>query len=297
MKLGRCDLNLLLALDALFKERNVTNAGDRIGLSQSAMSGALARLRHMFKDHLLVRVGRNMELTPLALELQEPLKACIRDVERLLNTHLAFEPASEHRVFTIATSDYLSFLILTPLITRLEKCAPGVTLRIIQIDADRLDQLAEDAIDFVIMPSEVSANFPSKVLFEDRWVCAVWAHNPEVGVILTQKQYLELPHLVSGQQNFGVADAHINQAGIKRNIVASVQSFLLAPFIISGTRMVTLLHRRLGERVKAFADIRLIEPPIELPIIHESIFWNPRHTNDPPYVWLLAEITNIVSRL
>ena len=297
MNLAKYDLNLLVALDALLEEKNVTRAGDRIGLSQSAMSGVLARLRHMFNDELLVRVGRHMERTPLAEELIEPLRACIRDVEKLFSSRLAFEPASEQRIFTIATSDYLSFLLLGPLIERIAEVAPGISLRVVQVDDTRVDQLAGDLIDFVIMPSEISTNLPSKVLFEDRWVCAVWKRNPEVEGDLTEDLYRELPHLVCGQETSGIADNHLSRLGIKRKIGASVQSFLLAPFVISGTRMVALLHRRLGERLKSCTDIRLIEPPFELPIIHESIFWNPRHTNNPPHMWMLEQITEVASKL
>ncbi len=94
MNLAKYDLNLLVALDALLTEKNVTHAGDRIGLSQSAMSGVLSRLRHMFKDDLLVRVGRRMELTPRAQELIDPLRECIRDVEDLISTRVTFEPDS-----------------------------------------------------------------------------------------------------------------------------------------------------------------------------------------------------------
>ncbi|MEO6340563.1 MAG: LysR family transcriptional regulator [Caulobacteraceae bacterium] len=297
MNLAKYDLNSLVALDALLEEKNVTHAGHRVGLSQSAMSGVLSRLRHMFKDELLVRVGRQMERTPLGEEIVEPLKACIRDIEKLLSSRLAFDPASEQRIFTIATSDYLSFLLLGPLIERISERAPGISLRVVQVDEVKIDQLADDLIDFVIMPSEIPSNLPSKLLFEDRWVCAVWKHNPLVQDELTVEQYVALHHLVSGQENFGIIDERLHQMGIKRRIGASVQSFLLAPFVIAGTNMVTILHRRLAERLAFSTDIRIIEPPFELPIIHESIFWNPRHSNNPPHIWMLEQIAEVTSKL
>ena len=300
MNLAKYDLNLLVALDALLTEKNVTHAGDRIGLSQSAMSGVLSRLRHMFKDELLVRVGRRMELTPRGQELIEPLRACIRDVEDLISTRVAFEPQSEQRIFSIAASDYSSFMLLGPLIIQLSAVAPGVAIRVVQLDPSKLDQLSEDAIDFLIMPSEVPANFPSEVLFEDRWVCAVCAHNPDVGPHLTEKEYLALPHLIysaSGQESIGVGDGYLSGIGARRHVTASVQSFLLAPFVIAGTRMVTLLHRKLAERLSSSVDIRLIEPPFDLPAIHENLFWNPRHTSDPAHVWMRSQIVDVASKL
>ena len=300
MNLAKYDLNLLVALDALLTEKNVTHAGDRVGLSQSAMSGVLSRLRYMFKDELLVRVGRHMELTPLAQDLIDPLRKCIRDVEDLLNARMVFDPTSEQRLFTIAATDYLSFLLLRPLLDRLAALAPKISVRVVQLDPPKLDLLSEDAIDFLIMPSEVPANFPSQVLFEDQWVCAVCAQNPEVGAHLTEKQYLALPHLIytaSGHDSIGVGDSYLSQLGAQRHVGASVQSFLVAPFVIAGTRMVTLLHKRLGERLAGCAGIRLIDPPFDLPKIHESIFWNPRRTSDPPHVWMRAQIIDVASKL
>jgi DNA-binding transcriptional LysR family regulator len=252
------------------------------------MSGVLARLRFMFNDELLVRVGRQMERTPLAEDLIEPLRACIRDVELLLSSRLTFNPATENRMFNIATSDYLSFLLLGPLIEQLSERAPGISLRIMQVDDTRVDQLANDVIDFVIMPSEISLTLPSKM---------VWKDNQEVGDTFTENQYLQLPHLVSGQESSGVADGHLNRLGVQRHIGASVQSFLLAPFVISGTRMVTLIHRRLGERLSHCAGIRLIEPPFEFPIIRESIFWNPRHTNNPSHTWMIEQISEVAAKI
>ena len=300
MNLAKYDLNLLVALDALLTEKNVTHAGDRIGLSQSAMSGVLSRLRHMFKDELLVRVGRRMELTPRAQELIEPLRACIREVEDLLSTKMSFDSANEQRVFTIAASDYSSFMLLSPLVLRLAEVSPGISVRVVQLDPSKLDQLGEDAIDFLIMPSEVPAPFPSQTLFEDRWVCAVCAQNPDVGPHLTEKEYLALPHLIytaSGQENIGVADSYLSRIGARRHVGASVQSFLLAPFVIAGTPMITLLHKKLAERLGSCVDIRLIEPPFDLPAIHESVFWNPRYTSDPAHVWMRSQIVDVASKL
>jgi DNA-binding transcriptional LysR family regulator len=300
MNLAKYDLNLLVALDALLTEKNVTHAGDRIGLSQSAMSGVLSRLRYVFKDELLVRVGRRMELTPRAQDLIEPLRESIRGVEDLLSARVTFEPGSEQRILTIAASDYSTFMLLTPLILRLAELAPGISIRVVQLDPSKLDQLSEDTIDLLIMPSEVPASFPSQVLFEDRWVCAVCAHNPDVGPHMTEKEYLALPHLIysaSGQESVGIGDEYLSRIGARRHVGASVQSFLLAPFVISGTRMVTLLHRKLAERLSSCVAIRLIEPPFDLPAIHESIFWNPRRTGDPAHVWMRSQIVEAASKL
>ncbi|MGH6979966.1 MAG: LysR substrate-binding domain-containing protein, partial [Stellaceae bacterium] len=286
MNLVRFDLNLLVALDALLKERNVTRAGQRIGLSQPAMSGTLARLRELFGDELLVRVGRHLELTPRAQELVEPLRQCIERIEDMIDHRRAFSASEERRSFTIAASDYATFLLLPPLLKRLESEAPGITVKFTRLNGNAMTELGEGRVDFVIMPSEIETSFPGELLFIDRWVCAAWSKHPDIGGRLTEKQYLALPHLgfeMPEGDGRSVADGHLSYLQVRRHIVATTESFLLAPFMLRGTRFVTLAHQRLAERVKAAADIRLLDPPYTLPDIHESIYWNPRHGGAPPH--------------
>src|SRR5665213_3068404 len=167
MNLVQFDLNLLVALDALLRERNVTRAGQRIGLSQPAMSGTLARLRELFRNELLVRVGRNLELTPLAQDLGEPLRQCIERIETMMDERRAFDPARERRIFTIAASDYATYLLMPHLLERLSCEAPDITVKFTQLTKHSFDLLDEDRIDFVIMPSEVETNNPGELLFID----------------------------------------------------------------------------------------------------------------------------------
>src|SRR5579875_11372 len=155
MKLSQFNLNLLVALDALLRERNVTRAGESIGVSQPAMSATLARLRELFKDDLLVRVGRRLELTPLAGELIGPVRQCVMQIEDVIEHRRAFRPATEERSFIIAASDYASFLLLPPLLERLAADAPGIAVKFVRLDANAVEQLASGLLDFVILPSEV----------------------------------------------------------------------------------------------------------------------------------------------
>ena len=123
MNLRQIDLNLLVALDVLLTERNVTRAGERLCLSQSAMSSTLARLRHTFDDELLVRVGRQLELTAYAEEIAAPVRQCLQQLDDMLNAKRAFEPSSSSRLFRIAATDYAVMLMLAPLVNRLQQLA------------------------------------------------------------------------------------------------------------------------------------------------------------------------------
>ena len=299
-KLASFDLNLIVALDALLRERNVTRAGERVGLSQSAMSGVLSRLRHSFKDELLVRVGRRLELTPLALELLEPVRGCIEQLSELVEQRCGFIPAAETRTFTVAATDFASFLLLPSLLQILAREAPRVTVRMVQLEANSTERLGTGDLDFVIMPSEIETSFPGELLFIDRWVCAVWKDHPEVATRISKAQYMALPHLTFGMSQpsgHSVADGHLNRVGVKRNVVATTEGFLIAPFLLRGTKMVTLVHRRLGERVKDAAGIRLLEPPLPLPDIHESVFWSPQHSRSPAHIWFRAKLLEVAHAL
>jgi LysR family transcriptional regulator, nod-box dependent transcriptional activator len=293
MNLSQFDLNLLVSLDALLIERNVTRAGQRVGLSQPAMSGTLSRLRDLFKDELLVRVGRQLELTPLAQELAPQLRQQLQGVEDLLNARRSFVPATEARTFSIAASDYVAFLLLQPLVARMAEQAPGIKLQFVRLDSTSVDRLGEDAVDFVVQPSYLQTHFPATELFTDRWVCVVWSGNQRVGRALTEAQYLSLPHLAFSMPNEGAgsaADVHLNQLGVHRRIAAWTESFILSPFLIRGTEMVTLVHERVARALEGAAEARIIAPPYDLPELKETLIWNPRRSADPPHLWMREQI-------
>jgi LysR family nod box-dependent transcriptional activator len=294
------NLNLLVALDALLSERNVTRAGQRVGLSQPAMSGTLARLREHFNDDLLVRVGRQLELTPLAQELIEPVRHAVRQIETIIEHRRGFDPTVEKRSFTIAASDYATFLLLPPLMERLSREAPGISVKFVKNDVHSQEQIKSDAVDFLILPSELGLNLPGEALFTDRWVCAVWSKHPTVRNGISKEQYLALPHLAFGMAQptgMSVADVYLEQTGVKSTPVATTESFLLLPFAIRGTNLVAIMHERLAEQVKAAADIRLLEPPFTLPEVHESVYWNPRHGSNPSHIWMRSLIVEVARQL
>ena len=300
MNLVQFDLNLLKALDALLRERNVTRAGQRIGVSQPAMSGTLARLREVFHDELLVRVGRNLELTPVAQELCEPLRQCIERIEHMMDHRRPFTPARESHSFTVAASDYAAFMLLPPLLDRLSREAPGVTVKFTQLDARSPGLLANDRIDFVVMPSEIETTYPGELLFIDRWVCVAWSKHPDLVDHLSADEFCALPHIgyeLPEHDGHSVADVHLSLLQIRRRVAATTESFLMAPFLLRGTRLIAVTHHRLAERVKDAADIRIFDSPYPMPDIHESIYWNPRHAGTPSHRWLRSIFVEVARQL
>ena len=300
MNLRQIDLNLLVALDALLTERNVTRAGERLSLSQSAMSGALAKLRHIFDDELLVRVGRQLELTAYAEEIAGPVRQCLQQLEDLLNTKRAFDPQTESRVFRIAASDYVVLLMLAPLVKRLAELAPNMSVRFVKLDSSARQLLAAGAIDFSIMPEGVEPGFPSTNLFQDPWVCIRWDKHPALGAHLTLEDFMAQPHMaftVGDEGHASIADEHLVRQGYQRNIVATTESFTNAPFLLQGTTMLAMVPRRLAQRLQEAAHLQLMDIPVDVPHLAEKLVWNPRFSQSRPHIWMRELIAGIAVTL
>jgi DNA-binding transcriptional LysR family regulator len=299
LNLRNVDLNLLVVLDALLNERNVSRAGERIGLSQPAMSAALGRLREIFRDPLLVRVGRELALTRNAEELIVPLREALDRIEVTLRQTAQFDPRVDVRTFSISASDYAVFVLLAPFVRTVASEAPHVTIHLLPRSRDATRVLQSNQADLLIEPSELmgETEFPSSPLMSDRWLCAVDADNPLMpGGRMTKAQFLRLPHLVYGigaDRQLNLADQYLEQTGVERRIDVTVESFLLVPFLIQGTELVSHVLERAARRLAATTNIRLLESPFDLPDIHEAMYWHPRHTTDPGHRWLRERLKAI----
>jgi DNA-binding transcriptional LysR family regulator len=300
MNLRQFDLNLLVALDVLLKERNVTRAAERLFLSQPAMSGILSRLRHAFDDELLVRVGRQLEPTEFASGIAGRVHDCVLELEQLLDSKRPFTPANEDRAFSLGASDYAVLLLFGPLMQRITELAPAIALHFVRLDLETGERLAAGEIEFGILPAELELGLPSLPLFEDSWVCAVWAGHPAIGDRLTIEEFLEHPHLsfnISDSGHLSVADEFLIRLGHRRRIVASTGSFTAAPFLLRDTRLLTLVPKRLGERLERAADIRLLDLPFDVPPLCEKLAWNPRFTSSPAHAWMRDQLVEVAESL
>jgi LysR family nod box-dependent transcriptional activator len=298
--LRRYDLNLLLSLHALLHTRNVTLAGDWLGVTQPAMSTDLRRLRQMFGDELLVRVGREYHLTAQASALVEPLMQAVVGIERTLKWRPSFNPACEAREFTIALSDHILALILHPLAARLPIEAPNITLHtrgLSGLATDPVGATLRGEVDLSIGAFRQAEHTCAEVLYVDRWVCAVSADHPDVDDRMTVELFSRLPHLEWRLRTPAVsshAEVLYQSIGIQRQVPLTTESFAMLPYLLRGTRLVALVHERLARR---FDGLKLLEPPVPIPDVVETMYWSAALGKDPGHVWLRQLVRDIAQTL
>ena len=301
--LRRMDLNLVLPLDALLEQRHVTKAAESIGIGQPAMSAALARLRRLFGDPLLVRNGRVHELTPMGQSLVEPVRAVLTGLEQLLATTPHFDPGSDERTFTVVASDYVTLILLRPLLERLYNEAPHIAVNVIPVSGATQVELERSQVDLVIMPRELAgpamARFPQRTLFTDRYVAAVWNQHRDVGSTLGRDQLTSLRYVRYNATTSGPAfvDVQLASLGIEPNVALTTLSFTLVPWLLPGTSLFAFVHERLVNSTPVRGELRILEPPVPLRPIEETMYWHPVFHNDPAHHWLRERVTTLAANL
>lgn len=290
MRFHHLDLNLLVALDTLLREQNITRAAERMNISQSAASGLLARLRDYFDDELLVAVGRRMMPTPLAQELAEPVRRVLLEIQSSIVNRPAFDPATCSRHFKIIASDFVTTVFLAPLTQRLQQLAPHITLDILPTGNQYNELLSQGEVDFVIMPDHyLSDDHPKELLFEDQYNCVLWRDNPLVGDSLSLQQYLQLGHVAV---SFGSARApsfeeeFVRRFGKVRRVELTTSNFNTLPHLLIGTHRVAIMQARLSSLYAQYLPLKILAIPVSLPPLTEFIQWNRFLDNDPAHRWM-----------
>lgn len=294
MRFKSLDLNLLVALDALLDEQNVTQAAKRLNLSQPAMSAALSRLRDHFNEPLLVLHGKRMMPTPAALEMREPLKELLQNVEILVTRTTHFDPNTTERRFRIATSDYMLAVIFPALAQKFESVAPGITMECFQPSEQTAQQLDRGDIDLVFTPEDhlVPAH-PAEIVFEEKYVVVGWANNPALkdGKIEASDFY-SAPHVIVeiGQlDRSSFAENHLRNLDGERRIDMKVSSFLTAPEMVVNTMKLTVMHERLARLFAQRIDITIAELPFDFPLMNEMVQYHESRRHDTGIRWLIDQ--------
>jgi DNA-binding transcriptional LysR family regulator len=221
-------------------------------------------------------------------------------LENLLEETRPFDPESDGRAFRISASDYSALLLFGPIVRRLIEAAPHMSAYFLRLDVTAGERLNVGEIDFAIFPAEIDPALPSIPLFDDTWVCAACSRHPSLGDELTIEEFLKHPHMsfnISDPGHVSVADEFLERNGHERRIVASTESFTAAPFLLQGTTLLTILPRRLGERMQQAAQIRLLELPFDVPPLREKLVWNPRFTSSPGHAWMREQFVEVAGAL
>jgi len=292
------NLNLLAAFDALLEERNVTRAASKMGVTQSAMSSSLAQLRLLFEDPLFRRTPRGIEPTPRALELGDPIRRGLGLFDRAL-TPRSFEPRSESRVFVLATSDYVEFVLLPPLLKRLAREAPGVRLEVRPWGLQQVPRtLQSGEVDLMIgFYNEVPAHHAETLLFDEHYLCIARKGHPVLKGSLTAKRFAAYPHLLVSPQgdSSGVVDQALRELGLRRRTALTVAHFLCAPWIIADTDLVTALPERIARRLLGAAACGMRELPLKIPSYTVGLVQSKDSLGDPLLSWLTTVIREVAA--
>jgi DNA-binding transcriptional LysR family regulator len=296
--IGAFDLNLLSAFEALWAERNVTRAARRIGLSQSALSHALKRLREQLADPLFEPSPGGMIPTPRAQALATPLADAMTLIRAALEAPPPFAARRLKRSFTLATADYGELVILPRLLRRISREAPDVTLLVRPLGDHPERDLASGLHDLVLTP-QLGADpwLRSAPLFDDRFVCLLRRGHPLARRKLTLSRYVALLHVLVSPQGAGesAVDVALRQVGKTRRVAVRVPHFLVAPLVIAESDHVITLPERLVEAMAPLRRLTVHPTPIAVPPFSISQFWHERNDVDPAHRWLRELVAQVSS--
>lgn len=289
MNIQALDLNLLRVFDAVLRDRSVTSAAKHLGLTQPAVSNALARLRAQLEDALFVRTPSGMDATPFARELAQPVRQALALLESALAHGPGFDPGASTRTFRFYMSDLGQVEFLPPLVERARRVAPGVRLEAVALEVDGIsDALAAGAIDLAVgfLPG-IGAPVRRQPLFRDRYVCLMRAGHPAAGARLTKKAFLESFHaLVSYKGGHRVIEETLERAGLARKIALRVPHFTVVPMVLERTDLILTLPSRVARVYQQRGNFKALAPPVPIAPADVAVHWHARFERDPGNCWL-----------
>ena len=311
VKVNRIDLNLLVYLDALLRERNVTQAANQLNLSQPAMSNGLRRLRELFNDPLLVRTSEGMTPTERALELEPLVREVLSKIDQAVQPRGDFDAASAQRVFRIMASDYAESTLFPSVLGKLRTLAPGLTLDIMTpSDVSFLD-VERGKVDMVINRFDsMPQSFHQIHLWDDSFTCVLSPENPVLNDF-TLENYLQANHVwvsktgmgvgvgvdPSDVQRLGWVDAALNRLGKKRQIRVFTRHYQAAMTLAEQNDLIVTLPTRAAQLKLNNPRVVLREPPLEIPPLELKMAWSPLLQHNPANKWLRKLIVDTAREL
>ena len=297
MNVQDVDLNLLRVFDAVLRERGVTAAAGRLGLTQPAVSNALARLRALFGDALFVRTAAGMDATPFARGVAEPVRQALALLESALAHGPGFDPATSTRAFRFYMSDLGQVEFLPPIVERVQRAAPGVRLEAVAADLEDIgDALGAGALDLAVgfLPA-LGPPVERRALFRDPYMCLMRADHPAIGAKLTRRQFLEASHVLVTYRGGGhrVIEEALERAGVARRIALRVPHFTVVPMVLERTDLVLTLPARVARVFERRGRLKALPPPVPMPSAEVAVHWHERFEADPGNRWLREQVVQL----
>lgn len=307
MNVSRIDLNLLVFLDVLLRERNVTKAASQLGITQPAMSNGLKRLRDLFNDPLLIRTSEGMTPTERAEELQPIVRSILSDVEKAIQPTTIFDPLESDRTFRIMASDYIEATLLPAVIDGLRSAAPNICIDLLTPSDVSFQDIEKGKVDMAINRfSQLPQSFHQTTLWRDNFTCLLSRNNPAADNF-TLEAYLNAPHVWVSKTNMGVGtgmhredtsrlgwvDEALADMGAKRNIRVFTRNYMVASLLATQEDLIATLPRRMANLYANDPRLITLTPPFPLVPIEIKMAWSPLLQHNPGHQWLRRMIGDI----
>lgn len=300
MELTDIDLNQLVLFHQLMRERRVSRVAETLGLSQPAVSNALARLRRQFGDALFVRTAGGMAPTPFAEQLAAPVAEALALIHRGINPQASFEPAQAQRAVTIGMSDIGEIVFLPALLERLRAEAPGITLGTVRTTATSLrEDMESGQVDLAIgLLPQLKAGFFQRRLFQQRYVCLFRQGHALDRKRISLADFAQAEHLaiVAAGTGHGRVDALIRRAGVTRTVRLTVPHFVGVGHILQHSDLVATVTERLAERLAGPFGLTWRAHPVALPVASINLFWHAKVHQSAAHQWLRSLVAEVAEQ-
>ena len=297
MNLSKVDLNLFIVFDAIYTEANLTRAGQIVGITQPAVSNALARLRETFNDPLFVRTAQGMVPTPMAQNIIGPVRNALALLRTSVQESRIFNPQQANKTFRISMTDLTEAVILPPLFQRLRRLAPSVLIESFLCKRrETTKELAAGRLDFAVdAPLNTDPQVRHVKLMQDRYVCALRQGHPLADSKLTLDSYLGMTHIhISSRRNgLGYVDLALGKMGVQRKVALRSQHYLMASQVLQQTDMVMTVPERFARR----HQLRYQALPVDVPALETHLYWHESTDQDPANRWMREQIIELCERV
>ncbi len=306
MNINNVNLNLMVAFEALLEEKNVSRAAARTGLSQPAMSNALARLRELFSDPLFRRTSRGMRATPRALDLAGPVRAGLSELRSAFAERPGFDPTASNRSFRIAMTDYAELMTIGPLLRRISLTAPSIQLLALRVDrifvppeAELREGVFDVAIGFYPDPKSLDPRTGSLNLFAEQNVCIARKGHPLMKKRFTLREFAAANHVgvFYRDETVGLVDNILSGYGLRRQLRATTPHFLTAVQVVANSDLIATVPAGLAAHFRRDAGLEVRRSPLRLPTFYTRLLWSAHSSEDPALMWLRTQIVECFAQI